>query len=299
MDFQARRFGVTGVLSAYDPRRWKTAGPFDIILSVSLFSHLPRRLFAKWLEKILSICAEDGTFIFSTHPAGDEKGSDFRYAHRSESRRLRASRYGMSRVAFRFVENALREAGGGREIAAYLPRALNGHQDIYVVRSSGAETGDIAVRRLPVGCVDFAVPRRGGTEIAGWAYDAEFERPVEAVTLYVNGEPMGDARLNIRRDDVARHFGDPHALGTGFSLECPGTINPGDIVCADIRGRAASGLLFYRSYAGEEARPALARRVAGLFRRFIGTCRGRRLSPPGGCSGGHRGPPLRVNGVTP
>lgn len=140
VSFQVERFGVHGLVSSYRPARFRPDRRFDLIFVGSLFSHLPERLFRRWLHVLMGLLSDRGVLAFSVHDAslrGDGASDPFRFRKRSEDRYFafvedrirRRSDYGTSHVSESFVApllDALRPAWWER-----LPHAF-GAQDVYV-----------------------------------------------------------------------------------------------------------------------------------------------------------------------
>ena len=258
--FQTAHFGVNGVVSTEDPRALTIGKRFDVITCISMFSHLPEASFAQWLTTLLDLCAEDGILIFTTHPLDhtpDGGGARFRFVRRSESRLLHPSRYGTSFASYRFVDGILRERGIQR-IICYIPKGLNKHQDIYVAGPSAEGTRTVTVQTLPCGCIDAVEISGDEVRVSGWAYDPEAGSPVREARIYRNEKMIGRTQTGLKREDVAKHLGDPRALHTGFSCACRSEFDRTDTVCAAIRGEKTSNLLFYRAHDQQPLRAKLA-----------------------------------------
>jgi 2-polyprenyl-3-methyl-5-hydroxy-6-metoxy-1,4-benzoquinol methylase len=145
VDFVARTFGVRGVYSTREPEQLLHDVRYDLILVVSLFSHLPIQTWIRWLNRLNDLLLPDGLLVFSTLPwqAGDsppipEQAEAFElgllYSEQNETRgRLRGNNYGTSFVRTEFVLHAIEEHPTGR-LVKHLRLALNGVQDVYVVR---------------------------------------------------------------------------------------------------------------------------------------------------------------------
>jgi SAM-dependent methyltransferase len=145
VDFVARTFGVRGLYSTREPEQLVHDVRYDLILVVSLFSHLPIQTWTRWLNRLNDLLLPDGLLVFSTLPwqAGDsppipEQTEAFElgllYSEQNETRgRLRGDDYGTSFVRTEFVLDAVEEHFTGR-LVRHLPLALNGVQDVYVLR---------------------------------------------------------------------------------------------------------------------------------------------------------------------
>ncbi|MGH2720198.1 MAG: class I SAM-dependent methyltransferase, partial [Actinomycetota bacterium] len=67
VDFCATTFGAAPVYGDEDPGRVDVAGPFDLIWSGSLLTHLPERLWAPTLTRWSGLLSEGGVLVFTTH----------------------------------------------------------------------------------------------------------------------------------------------------------------------------------------------------------------------------------------
>jgi SAM-dependent methyltransferase len=145
VDFVARTFGVRGLYSTREPEQLVHDARYDLILVVSLFSHLPIQTWTRWLQRLHDLLLPGGLLVFSTLPwqAGDsppipEQAEAFElgllYSEQNETRgRLRGDDYGTSFVRTGFVLDVIEEHFNGR-LVKHLPLALNGVQDVYVLR---------------------------------------------------------------------------------------------------------------------------------------------------------------------
>jgi SAM-dependent methyltransferase len=152
VQFVCQKLGVRGFPSAIDPLDLHHEDRYDVILIVSLFSHLPRADWGPWLGRLGRLLEPGGALAFSTlgmhafdvnipdAERGDleEVAEGFFYRAANETRgRLSTDHYGLSYVA----EGAVRDLVGQHfpgPIVAACPRALNGFQDVYVLERDAA-----------------------------------------------------------------------------------------------------------------------------------------------------------------
>lgn len=150
--FVCNKLGVRGFTSAIEPRDLRHEERYDVILIVSLFSHLPLADWGPWLGRLGELLDPGGLLAFSTHgmhafgvnvpdaerEAFEEVTEDFFYRRANETRgRLSTDHYGLSYVA----EGPVRELVGQNfpgSIVAACPRKLNGFQDVYVLERDDA-----------------------------------------------------------------------------------------------------------------------------------------------------------------
>jgi SAM-dependent methyltransferase len=74
IEFLRTEIGVEAVISRTDPDDLALSGDFDVIFSLSFFSHVPHRTWGRWLQKLYSALANDGLLIFTTHGRGAMTG---------------------------------------------------------------------------------------------------------------------------------------------------------------------------------------------------------------------------------
>ena len=147
VQFVCRKLGVGGFPSAIDPHDLRHDDRYDLVLIVSLFSHLPLADWGPWLDRLGRLLHPGGTLAFSTlgmhafdvnvpdveRGAFEEVAEGFFYRAANETRgRLGTDHYGLAYVADGRVRDLVGRHFPGRMVAA-CPRALNGFQDVYVV----------------------------------------------------------------------------------------------------------------------------------------------------------------------
>jgi SAM-dependent methyltransferase len=145
VDFVRESFGVGGFYSSREPEKLVHDRRYDLIIVVSLFSHLPVDRWPGWLRRLEEMLKPQGLLVFSTlpwdtggAPVPDEQKEAFElgflYSERNETRgRLTGGEYGTAFVTRDFVTRAVSEnlAAG---LIKHSPRALNGVQDVYLVQ---------------------------------------------------------------------------------------------------------------------------------------------------------------------
>ncbi len=152
VQFVCRSLGVRGFPSAVDERDLRHDDRYDVILIVSLFSHLPLADWGPWLGRLGRLLEPGGAMAFSTHGmhafdvnipdaergAFEEVAEGFFYRAANETRgRLSTDHYGLSYVAEGRVRDLVGQHFPGSIVAA-CPRALNGFQDVYVLKRDAA-----------------------------------------------------------------------------------------------------------------------------------------------------------------
>ena len=69
----------------------------------------------------------------------------------------------------------------------------------------------------PLGGIDtIRIEKNGSLFISGWAIDKELGAPVKEVSIYYDGELLGEATLGLLRPDVEKYFGRPDCLNSGW-----------------------------------------------------------------------------------
>ncbi len=141
VDFVRETFGVGGFYSAKAAEELTQEGRYDLIVVVSLFSHLPIEDWGPWLKRLSQMLNADGLLLFSTHNFSDADERDFQikaegflYREQNETRgRLDVEQYGAAYVSDAYVERVVSESSAGR-LLKYRPHVLMGGQDAYVLQ---------------------------------------------------------------------------------------------------------------------------------------------------------------------
>jgi SAM-dependent methyltransferase len=187
--FQTETFGVRGCVSGHEPDALALESPFDLVLAVSFFSHLPAGRFEAWLERLYGLVGEGGLLVFSTHgeelaPPSDPPGaSGLAFRPESETDRLAGHEYGTSWVTPEFVRRAAEAASGSAGRLAAYRYGLCGHQDLYVLAKPPFPKEPARLAREPRGALELATIEKGAVAARGWASGDRDERPPD-VKLY-------------------------------------------------------------------------------------------------------------------
>jgi SAM-dependent methyltransferase len=188
--FQEEEFGVRGVATGAGPGTLRLAGPFDVVVASSFFSHLAAERFEAWMARLHALVAPSGVLIFSVHgtellPEGEATpASGIVFRPVSETRRLDGAEYGTSYVTPEFVRRVTeRVAGAGSRLVA-LPLGLCGFQDLYVLCRPPAPSGpDPQLARVPRGALEHGAVENGLVTARGWAVGDRDERPPDVRLL--------------------------------------------------------------------------------------------------------------------
>lgn len=141
VEFLQSNFGVKAVLSDSLPERLDLHRTFDVVFVVSLFSHLPKLSWTRWLRVISRRVKRGGILIFSTHgmtsadvafgsPELDSEGYWFKPV--SEQRDLNPFDYGSTITTEKFVRKQIATMRDLRLIS-FRPAGLRRNQDVYIV----------------------------------------------------------------------------------------------------------------------------------------------------------------------
>lgn len=139
--FSRATFGVEGFLSASLPEQVRWPGQYDLVFVLSLFSHLPRATWGRWLQVLYGAVAPGGLLVFSTHGHKAARfdnveldGEGFFFAASSESNAIDAQEYGTTFTAPEFVRARIAETVGTERLVHEAPVHFWNHQDAYVLR---------------------------------------------------------------------------------------------------------------------------------------------------------------------
>jgi SAM-dependent methyltransferase len=152
VDFVRRRLAVRGFYSTREAHELKHEGRYDLVLVVSLFTHLAIDQWAPWLERLTGLLGDGGLLLFTTHGMHQSErlppelrrrveaaAYSFRYLPDNETRgRLPTAYYGAAWVTDSYVRGQVAAQGLGRVLASF-PGRVQGVQDLYVVQRRAGE----------------------------------------------------------------------------------------------------------------------------------------------------------------
>ena len=139
--FARDTFGVQGFVSDPQPEAVPWPRRYELVFVLSLFSHLPRHSWARWLASIWRAVAPGGLLVLSTHGAEaarragevlDDRG--FFFAASSESSAIDAQEYGTSFTSEAFVREQVATLAGEAALIHFAPVWFWNHQDAWVLR---------------------------------------------------------------------------------------------------------------------------------------------------------------------
>lgn len=222
--FQEETFGVRGAVPGSDPESFRLEGPFDFILAISFFSHLPAVRFEGWLKRLRSRLAPGGILLFSVHGMdllpGPDRASGIVFRPVSETTRLEGAEYGTSYVTPEFVHSVADRVTEREDRLLEFPFGLAGFQDLYaLLKPPLPPVLDLKLARFPWGAVDGSAIRDGVASVEGWAVGDADERPP-------------DVRLFVRDRVLASSPGEgPHGSRRRWSFSFPiSAAAPDDVV---------------------------------------------------------------------
>jgi SAM-dependent methyltransferase len=139
--FARDTFGVNGFVSAARPEGMDWAARHDVVFVLSLFSHLPRGSWGRWLRRLFDAVTPGGVLVFSTHGAQAAKrqgvmldGEGFFFAASSESNAIDVQEYGTAFTDEAFVRTQMAQWTPGAELLRFAPIWFWHHQDAWVLR---------------------------------------------------------------------------------------------------------------------------------------------------------------------
>lgn len=231
--FQIGAFGVRGFASVAEPARLELPRRFDLATTISLFTHLPRRSFGPWLERLTGALDDGGILVFTTHgealyrrDRGRALRGGFAFEPVNEIPSLDPEVYGTTYCSRAFVEEQVARIRGV-DVLAHVPFGLNGHQDVFVVgRGAARPAAPLRILPAPLGHVDRidVLAQRGELHVHGWSLDATTLEPVARVTVLGDDEELGAAEPGQPRPDLAAVHPAPRSSAGGWVLRCAGRV---------------------------------------------------------------------------
>lgn len=140
VEFSRRTFGVNGFDSLLTPESVVFPNRYDVVFVLSLFSHLPKSTWSRWLKCLYESVAPGGVLVFSTHGAQSAKRNNvtledgFFFAPSSESQAIDGEQYGTTFTSDAFVVARIEETVGASTLIHRAPLHFWNHQDAYVLR---------------------------------------------------------------------------------------------------------------------------------------------------------------------
>lgn len=140
VSFAQATFGAKGFLSSTTPEEVVWPQTYDVVFVLSLFSHLPRRTWTRWLNRLYAAVAPGGVLVFSTHGLKAARHDNvlldaegFNFAASSESQAIDTAEYGTTFTSEEFVLARIAENMGADKLIHKNPVHFWNHQDAYVL----------------------------------------------------------------------------------------------------------------------------------------------------------------------
>ncbi|MBH1964527.1 MAG: class I SAM-dependent methyltransferase, partial [Comamonadaceae bacterium] len=140
VDFARDTLGVRAFASASRPEELVTPEQYEVVFVLSLFSHLPKSSWSRWLTRLYESVAPGGLLVFTTHGAEavrrqgvvlDDEG--FFFAPSSESNAIDAQEYGTAFTSAEFVQAQVSQHIGADQLLLFAPTWFWHHQDAWVI----------------------------------------------------------------------------------------------------------------------------------------------------------------------
>lgn len=144
VDFCRTTFDVKGYYSMRNVKDCVFPEKYDMIVVISLFSHLSVALWKEWLVHLYEALENNGVLIFSTHGLelmerhninAEEVEKGFFFIGQSETERLSKEDYGSAFITNDFVQSFIKKNELGLYFG-YFPGRLLNHQDIFVIKKT-------------------------------------------------------------------------------------------------------------------------------------------------------------------
>ena len=140
IEFLREQFGVEGVQSSHDPEKLVVPTRYDLVFVLSMFTHLPPRMWVPWLRALKRTVKPGGLLVFSVHneEVAKEIGVNFdtdgtHFISSSESPSIDSEIYGTTFTTKAFVEASVSSVFGAKLLHYQLLCFWTGH-DAVVVR---------------------------------------------------------------------------------------------------------------------------------------------------------------------
>ena len=140
VDFLREQMGVEGFYSASDPAKLVVPRRYELVFVLSMFTHLPPKMWTPWMRALFAAVEPGGYLVFSVHNETIEGqtieyGPDgTQFVASSESSALDVDQYGTTFARRAWVEDEVKRALG-RPATVYRERAFWHGQDAVVVRA--------------------------------------------------------------------------------------------------------------------------------------------------------------------
>ena len=139
VEFLREQFGVEGFQSSHDPEQMIAPAKYDLVFVLSMFTHLPTRMWAPWLRALRRTVAPGGLLVFSVHNEDvakeigvvfDANGTHF--ISSSESPSIDGETYGTTFTTKKFVEDSVNGVFGSKPLHYRAQGFWNGQDGVVV-----------------------------------------------------------------------------------------------------------------------------------------------------------------------
>jgi len=144
VQFARGAFGVSGFVSTAQPENLDWADRHDVVFVLSLFSHLPRGSWGRWLKRLFDAVAPGGVLVFSTHGAEAARrksvtldGEGFHFVPFSESNAIDVQEYGTAFTSEAFVRAQIQQWTPDAQLLRFAPVWFWQHQDAWALGKAG------------------------------------------------------------------------------------------------------------------------------------------------------------------
>ncbi len=140
VEFLLEQFGVESFESSHDPETLVLPAKYDLVFVLSMFTHLPPRMWVPWLRALQQTVKPGGLLVFSVHnqAVANEGGVVFdadgtHFITSSESPSIDGETYGTTFTTKDYVEDCVSNVFGGKPLF-FQKQAFWHGQDGVVVR---------------------------------------------------------------------------------------------------------------------------------------------------------------------
>jgi 2-polyprenyl-3-methyl-5-hydroxy-6-metoxy-1,4-benzoquinol methylase len=140
VEFSTHTFGVAGFQSSLIPEQVQFQSQYDVVFVLSLFSHLPKSTWSRWLKCLYASVAPGGVMVFSTHGLKAAQhdsvtldADGFFFAPSSESQAIDVEQYGTTFTSEAYVLTQIEQTLGSGVLMHKALLQFWNHQDAYVL----------------------------------------------------------------------------------------------------------------------------------------------------------------------
>jgi SAM-dependent methyltransferase len=141
IEFLREQFEVQAFESSHEPEKIVTNKRYDLVFVLSMFTHLPPPMWARWLHALKLLVKPGGLLVFSVHneDIGIEAGVIFNtegthFIASSESPSLDSEIYGTTHTTKKFVIDSVRDVFGSEPLL-YQEYAFWSGQDAVLIKT--------------------------------------------------------------------------------------------------------------------------------------------------------------------